>query len=60
VPTLLALDVVLVDPVTVSHAPARILPDGEVVEAGLDLRRDIALEQFSSAIASRTFPAVLG
>lgn len=50
VPTLLALDVVLVDPVSVSRASARILPDGEVVEAGLDLRLDIALEQFSHAL----------
>ena len=49
-PTVLALDAVLVDPVTVSRASARILPDGEVVEAGLDLRLDIALEQFSQAI----------
>jgi len=51
VPTVLALDAVLVDPVTVSRASARILPDGEVVEAGLDLRLDIALEQFSQAMA---------
>jgi NAD(P)H-dependent FMN reductase len=51
VPTLLALDAVLVDPVSVSHGPARILPDGEVVEAGLDLRLDVALEQFCQAIA---------
>lgn len=50
VPTLLALDAVLVDPVSVSRASARILPDGEVVEAGLDLRLDIALEQFTQAI----------
>jgi len=50
VPTVLALDAVLVDPVTVSRASARILPDGEVVEAGLDLRLDIALEQFAQAI----------
>ena len=50
-PTLLALDAVLVDPVSVSRASVRILPDGEVVEAGLDLRLDIALEQFTQAIA---------
>lgn len=49
-PTVLALDAVLVDPVSVSRASARILPDGEVVEAGLDLRLDIALEQFTQAI----------
>jgi hypothetical protein len=51
VPTLLALDAVLVDPISVSRASARILPDGDVVEAGLDLRLDIALEQFSQLIA---------
>ena len=51
VPTLLALDATLVDPVTVSHAPARIRPDGEVTEVGLDLRLDIALEQLAAAIA---------
>jgi NAD(P)H-dependent FMN reductase len=51
VPTVLALDAVLVDPVSVSHAAARILPFGVVVAAGLDLRLDIALEQFSQAIA---------
>lgn len=51
VPTLLALDAVLVDPISVSRAAARILPGGEVVEAGLDLRIDIALEQFGQAMA---------
>lgn len=51
VPTLLALDAVLVDPISVSRASARILPDGEVVEAGLDLRLDIALADFSHAMA---------
>lgn len=51
VPTLLALDAVLVDPVSVSRAAARIRPDGEVLEAGLDLRLDIALDQFSAAMA---------
>lgn len=51
VPTLLALDASLVDPVTVSHASARIRPDGEVLEVGLDLRLDIALEQLAAAIA---------
>jgi len=50
VPTVLALDAVLVDPLSVSRASSRILPDGEVVEAGLDLRLDIALEQFAQAI----------
>jgi NAD(P)H-dependent FMN reductase len=51
VPTLLALDAVLVDPLSVSRAATRIHPDGEVVEAGLDLRIDIALEQFAHAMA---------
>jgi hypothetical protein len=37
--------------VWVSHASARIRPDGEGVAAGLALRLDIALEQFSQAIA---------
>jgi len=64
VPTLLALDATLVDPVSVSHAPSRIRPDGEVLDAGLDLRLDIALEQLADAITlvepvetSRTEPA---
>jgi len=51
VPTLLALDATLVDPVTVSRAPARIRADGEVLEAGLDLRLDIAVEQLADAVA---------
>jgi hypothetical protein len=36
------------------------LPGGEIVEAGLDLRLDIALEQFSQAIGRRPVPADLG
>lgn len=51
VPTLLALDAQLVDPVSVSHAPSRIRPDGEVVDAGLDLRLEIAIEQLADAMA---------
>jgi len=51
VPTLLAMDAALVDPVSVGHAPARIRPDGEVLEAGLDLRLDIALEQLAETMA---------
>lgn len=47
---LLALEAGLVDPVTVSHAAARIRADGEVLEAGLDLRLDIAVEQLRDAI----------
>jgi NAD(P)H-dependent FMN reductase len=50
VPTLLAMDAALVDPVCVSHAPARIRPDGEVLDAGLDLRLDIAVEQLADAL----------
>ena len=44
-PTLIALDAELVDPVTVSHATGRIRPDGRVLDAGLDLRLEIAVEQ---------------
>ncbi len=44
---LLALDALLVDPVSVSRAPARIRPDGQVVDAGLDLRIEIAVEQLA-------------
>jgi chromate reductase, NAD(P)H dehydrogenase (quinone) len=50
IPSLLALDALLVDPVSVSHAPARIHSDGEVVEVGLDLRLEIAVEQLADAI----------
>lgn len=50
VPTLLAMDAALVDPVSVSHAPNRIRPDGEVLDAGLDLRLDIAVEQLAEAM----------
>jgi chromate reductase, NAD(P)H dehydrogenase (quinone) len=57
---LLALDAQLVDPVSVSHAPARIRPDGEVIEAGLDLRLDIALEQLRDAIDVAAAPVTLG
>ena len=51
VPTLRAMDATLVDPVSVGHAPSRIRPDGEVLDAGLDLRLEIALEQLADAIA---------
>ncbi len=44
IPTLVALDAELVDPVTVSHATGRIRPDGEVLDVGLDLRLEIAVE----------------
>jgi NAD(P)H-dependent FMN reductase len=51
IPSLLALDALLVDPVSVSRAPSRIRPDGEVTEVGLDLRLEIAVEQLADAIA---------
>ena len=62
VPTLLAMDATLVDPVSISHAAGRILPDGEVRDAGLDLRLDIALEQLTEAMAvsAATAPAGSG
>ncbi len=44
-PTLLALDAELIDPVTVSHATGRILPDGRVLDVGLDLRLEIAVQE---------------
>jgi hypothetical protein len=52
VPTLLALDALLVDPVSVSKAPSRIRPDGEVLDVGLDLRLEIAVEQLADAMSS--------
>lgn len=50
IPSLLALDAQLVDPVSVSHAASRIQPDGTVTEVGLDLRLEIAVEQLSDAM----------
>lgn len=47
---LLALDASLVDPVSVSHATGRIRPDGTVLDAGLDLRLEIAIEQLTAAM----------
>jgi chromate reductase, NAD(P)H dehydrogenase (quinone) len=52
IPTLLALDAQLVDPVSVSHAASRIQPDGTVTEVGLDLRLEIAVEQLQDAMAA--------
>jgi NAD(P)H-dependent FMN reductase len=52
IPTLLALDATLVDPVSVSHAVDRIAPDGEVTEVGLDLRLEIAVQQLTDAIGA--------
>jgi chromate reductase len=51
IPTLLALDAILVDPVSVSRAPTRIRSDGEVTEVGLDLRLEIAVEQLAEAMS---------
>ncbi|HXR43157.1 MAG TPA: NAD(P)H-dependent oxidoreductase [Pseudolysinimonas sp.] len=59
VPTLLAMDATLVDPVSISHAAGRILPDGTVRDAGLDLRLDIALEQLTDAMALNPSRAAL-
>lgn len=50
IPTLLALDAQLVDPVSVSHAATRIQSDGTVTEVGLDLRLEIAVEQMQGAM----------
>jgi chromate reductase len=52
IPSLLALDALLVDPVSVSRAPSRIQPDGVVTEVGLDLRLEIAVEQLADAISA--------
>jgi NAD(P)H-dependent FMN reductase len=57
VPTLLALDAHLVDPVSVSHAASRITPTGEVTEVGLDLRLEIAVEQLRDALVPGTVHA---
>jgi chromate reductase, NAD(P)H dehydrogenase (quinone) len=51
IPTLLALDAILVDPVSVSRALTRIRTDGEVTEVGLDLRLEIAVEQLAEAMS---------
>lgn len=58
VPTLLALDAQLVDPVSVAHATRRIRPDGTIADAGLDLRLDIAIEQLADAIAESAVGSV--
>ena len=56
IPSLLALDALLVDPVSVSRAASRIQPDGTVTEVGLDLRLEIAVEQLADSIRA-TQPA---
>ena len=50
VPVLVALDAELVDPVTVSHAAGRLLADGTVLDAGLDLRLQIAVEDLTARV----------
>lgn len=59
IPSLLALDAQLVDPVSVSRAPRRIRPDGEVIDVGLDLRLEIALEQLVEAMSLETTGSVV-
>ena len=51
IPTLIALDADLVDPVTISHATGRISSDGRVFDVGLDLRLEIAVEQLRERMA---------
>ena len=51
---LLALDALLVDPISVSKAPVRIRPDGTVTDVGLDLRLEIAVEQLADAMSAAT------
>lgn len=46
-----ALNATLIDPVSVSHAPSRIRPDGTVVDPRLDLRLEIAVEQLADAMS---------
>jgi NAD(P)H-dependent FMN reductase len=59
-PTLVALDAQLVDPVTVSHAVGRIRPDGRVLEAGLDLRLEIAVEQLQERMRHPSSVTAIG
>lgn len=54
---LLALDATLVDPVSVSRAATRIDPDGTVLDPGLDLRLDIAIEQLTAAMELAPVPS---
>jgi NAD(P)H-dependent FMN reductase len=63
IPTLVALDARLVDPVTVSHATDRILPDGGVLDPGIDLRLELAIQDLDdrmlhSPADSADFPQV--
>ena len=58
-PTLIALDAELIDPVTVAHATDRIRPDGRVLDAGLDLRLEIAVDQLQERMRnSRAFTTI--
>ena len=59
VPVLGALDAELIDPISVSHATGRILPDGQVLDAGLDLRLQIAVEELTARVLpSRTLTQI--
>jgi NAD(P)H-dependent FMN reductase len=58
IPTLVALDAELIDPVTVAHATGRILPDGAVPDAGLDLRLEIAVDQLRARMGRSAPPVV--
>jgi chromate reductase len=49
-PTMQLLDARLVDPVSVSHAPLRIRPDGEVLDAVLEARLQVAVDGLMSAL----------
>ncbi len=49
-PAVLALGAQPVDPVVVAHATGRIRPDGEVLDSGLDLRLQIAIDELETAL----------
>jgi len=53
-------DAALVDPVTVSHATGRILPDGQVLDVGLDLRLEIAVEQLQERMRQPSSITTIG
>jgi chromate reductase len=59
-PTLIGLDAELVDPVTVSHATDRIRSDGRVLDAGLDLRLQIAVEQLEQRMSHPSQVTAIG
>ncbi|PJJ70907.1 NAD(P)H-dependent FMN reductase [Diaminobutyricimonas aerilata] len=51
-PAVLALGARPIDPVVVAHATDRIRPDGEVLDAGLDLRLQIAVDDLAAAVGA--------